>query len=367
MKAISIIPGTTKLSLVDRPEPKISTDDEIKVKILQVGICGTDREEVSGGRADAPEGSKELIIGHEMFGRVVEIGSKVTKVKVGDHAVFTVRRGCNKCSACLNNRSDMCFTGDYTERGIKGQDGYQTEFVIDKEQYIVKVPYTITDIGVLTEPLSVAEKALDEALKIQNLRFAEISKNNNWLSYKKILVTGLGPIGLMAALILRLKGAEVIGVDVVDESSPKPQFLKKIGGRYIDGRTVKTSELDDKLGRLDLIFEGSGITEIEFQLIDVLGTNGIYVLSGIPGEKRRICILGDKILRELVLKNQLMIGSVNAGIEHYEMAVRDLEAAKNKWGNAINSIITKKISYTEYDKALHEHSGNDIKVVINWE
>lgn len=124
MKAIALIPGTTQVSLVDVAEPVINAADEVKIKIWQVGICGTDREEVEGGRADAPAGKKELIIGHEMFGQVVETGNAVTKVKPGDFAMFTVRRGCNECAACLNNRSDMCYTGKYTERGIKGADGF---------------------------------------------------------------------------------------------------------------------------------------------------------------------------------------------------------------------------------------------------
>src|SRR3954462_8837073 len=115
MKAIAIVPGTTTVGLVDRPEPSLLSAKDLKIKVWNVGICGTDREEAAGGRADAPEGKDKLIIGNEMFGQVVETGSDVTKVRPGDHAVFTVRRGCNGCAACLNNRSDMCYTGKYLE------------------------------------------------------------------------------------------------------------------------------------------------------------------------------------------------------------------------------------------------------------
>lgn len=118
MKAIAIVPGTTGSRIVDRPEPGITNSDEVKVKIKRVGICGTDREEVSGGRADAPEGQKELVIGHEMFGQVVEIGSSVSRVKVGDFAVFTVRRGCGQCPPCLMGRADMCQTGTASSRPL---------------------------------------------------------------------------------------------------------------------------------------------------------------------------------------------------------------------------------------------------------
>ncbi|HXE61648.1 MAG TPA: alcohol dehydrogenase catalytic domain-containing protein, partial [Gemmatimonadaceae bacterium] len=130
MKAIAIVPGKAGARLVERTEPLVGAPDEVKVRIIRVGICGTDREEVSGGRATVPDGQHDLVIGHEMFGQVVEIGSAVTRAKNGDYVVFTVRRGCGQCFSCLASRSDMCQTGKYRERGIKGLDGYQTEYVV---------------------------------------------------------------------------------------------------------------------------------------------------------------------------------------------------------------------------------------------
>lgn len=366
MKAISLIPGTSNVSLIDRPEPNIVSADEVKMKVLQVGICGTDREEASGGRADAPQGKNELILGHEMLGQVVEVGSAVTKIKQGEFGVFTVRRGCNKCVSCLHDRSDMCYTGQYSERGIKGLDGFQAEFVVDKEQYIVKVPSSISTIGVLTEPLSVAEKAIDEAEKIQKLRLPGVTTEDNWLKGKKAFVAGLGPIGLMAAMILRLRGAEVVGMDVVDVDSPRARILEKMGGKYLDGRNIKPIKLADRFGQIDLIFEGTGVAELEFQLIDALGINGIYILSGIPGGSATTCISGAELLRQMVLKNQVMLGCVNAGIEHYRLAVQDLVSAKAKWGDLVNSFITEKVSYENFHDALFHHSTKDIKVVMDW-
>jgi len=166
MKAISVVPGTKTVRLVDRPEPSLSVPDEIKVRVLRVGICGTDREEAAGGRAQAPPAHKDLVLGHEMFGQVVETGRGVKQVKPGDYAVFTVRRGCGKCRPCAMNRSDMCQTGLYSERGIAGMDGYQTEYVVDHEQYIVRVPPELEVVGVLAEPFSVAEKAIAEAMQL---------------------------------------------------------------------------------------------------------------------------------------------------------------------------------------------------------
>ena len=170
MKAIAIVPGTTNVSLIVVADPQVTAPDDVKIKIVQVGICGTDREEVSGGRADAPPGEEKLIIGHVMFGEVVDVGAAVTKVKKGDYGVIMVRRGCGNCKACLSGRSDLCYTGDYTERGIKGANGFQAQYVVDKEQYLVKVPSEMKDIGVLTAPMSVAAKAIDEAQISQRAR-----------------------------------------------------------------------------------------------------------------------------------------------------------------------------------------------------
>jgi threonine dehydrogenase-like Zn-dependent dehydrogenase len=365
MKAIAIEPGTTRSKLIDQEEPQIHSPFDVKVKILQVGICGTDREEALGGRADAPPNVTHLIIGHEMFGQVVETGNQVRKVKTGDYAVFTVRRGCQECTPCKNNRSDMCYTGKYKERGIKELHGFESEFVVDHEEYIVKVPVSIKSIGVLTEPMSVAEKAIDEALIIQSGRLPEI-KYDEWLQGRRALVAGVGAIGLLAAFALRLRGAEVVGLDIVDESSKRPQLLKKIGGSYINGRTIKTKNLDDQYGEFDFIFEATGVPSVSFDLIDTLGFNGIYVMTGIPGGERPVCFSGAEIMKQMVLKNQVILGSVNASTKHFAMAISDLEKAKNQYGSLIDEVITQKIPYTSFMDALFLQSDDDIKTVIEW-
>jgi glucose 1-dehydrogenase len=366
MKAISLIPGTTSVSLIDVDEPIINAPDEVKIRMWHVGICGTDREEAEGGRADAPTGKKELILGHEMFGQVVEVGSAVTRVKPGDFGVFTVRRGCNECPACINNRSDMCYSGRYTERGIKGADGFQSEYVVDKEQYLVKVPEAIKEIGVLTEPMSVAAKAIDEAMIIQAARLRGFEQNENWLKGKKALIAGIGPIGLMAAFALKLRGAEVFGLDIVDENSLRPHILKAIGGIYIDGREVKVTNFDEAYGEADFVFEATGIAKLQIELIDTLAINGIYVATGIPAGERPMNILAGNIMQQLVLKNQIILGSVNASFDHYRMAVEDLSASMARWPDAIRGVITEKIPFTYFMKALHPHSIEEIKVVVDW-
>ncbi|MFI5334281.1 MAG: alcohol dehydrogenase catalytic domain-containing protein, partial [Chlamydiales bacterium] len=254
MKVITLNPKTRQLRIGERPEPQIKGDHEVKLKILEVGICGTDREEVAGGRAFPPPGEAEIILGHETIAEVVEVGSKVTHFKKGDFAAITVRRGCGKCSACLGSRADLCYSGNYTERGIKGEHGFNAEFVLEEERYLVKVPPELKFYGVLTEPMSVVEKAIDELLNIQQARLADW-KDASLFKHKKALVAGLGPIGLLACFALRLQGFQLFGLDIVDPGTTRTSILEEIGGTYLDGRKIKASEIPEKIGQIDLILE----------------------------------------------------------------------------------------------------------------
>lgn len=366
MKAIAITPGVPEAELIELAEPEITSPLQVKLEVLEVGICGTDREEVTGGRADAPKGTQHLVIGHEMFGRVVDTGSEVSAVAKGDYAVFTVRRGCGKCEPCLHDRSDLCYTGEYTERGIKSINGFETEFVVDEEQYVIKVPENASSVGVLAEPMSVAQKAIDEALKLQMARLPKIAEED-WFKGRKVVVAGIGAIGILATVALRLRGAEVTGIDIVDKDSKRPSILRKLGGHYLNAKNITINELDDTLGQIDFIFEAAGVPQLGFDLIDVLGINGIYVMTGIPGEGKPVCIPGAETMSQMVLKNQIIMGSVNASRRHFEMGIKDLEKAKNRWGNLVNELITTRIPFTGFSDALNFRSDDDIKTVITWE
>lgn len=366
MKVITLVPGSIQISISDRQEPQITSPGQIKIAVLQVGICGTDRDEAAGGRAEAPEGRRLLVTGHEMFGKVVETGAGVTAAAIGEYGLFTVRRGCGECLACLNGRNDLCYTGHYLERGIKGEDGYQAEYVVDDQRWFVPVPAAQKAIGVLTEPMSIASKAIDEALAIQGERLKDIVPSVNWLEGRRALVAGLGPVGLLAAFALRLRGADVIGIDIVDEDSVRPFVLKQAGGRYIDGRKVPTKEFDDLYGEVDFVFEATGIAKLQVQLTDTLGMNGIYVATGIPSGSRPLSINAGDLMRQLVMKNQVILGSVNASIAHYHMAVADLGACEQRWPGLAEKLITKHLPYTQFEQALRQHEPEDIKVVVEW-
>lgn len=366
MNTITILPGTPSARLIERPEPSITAADEVKVQVIRVGICGTDREEVAGGRAQAPDGQRELIIGHEMFGKVVAVGDAVARIQQGDYAVLAVRRGCGACLPCAMHRSDMCQTGRYRERGIWGLDGYQAECVVDTEHYVVRVPPELAEIGVLVEPLSIVEKAITEAVRLQLVRLPDAPAHLAWLSNRRCLVAGLGPVGLLAALLLRLRGATVYGLDIVDGNSTRPRWLQQIGGTYVDGRQVSADLVNKTLGPMELIFEAAGVAGLAFNLLDALAVNGVYVLTGIPGGDHCLQIPGDELLRQLVLKNQVMMGSVNAAHDHLQMAVDDLAYARSRWPGHLERLITHRYSYSEFQHAFSQHSVDEIKAVIEW-
>lgn len=366
MKALSLVAGTTKIHFTECPESHITSPDEVKLRIVRVGICGTDREEVAGGRCRPPDGKKELIIGHEMLGQVVETGSAITRVIRGDYAVFTVRRGCGQCLPCTMNRPDMCHTGMYLERGIWGLDGYQTEFVVDKEHYLVRVPLELEPVGVLIEPLSVAEKAIDEAVRLQLSRIPDAMASPRWLFGRRCLVAGIGPIGLLAALALRLRGAQVFALDIVDADTARPQWLIRIGGTYLDARQLALDRIVSTHGQMDLIFEATGVAGLAFNLLDVLAWNGVYVLTGIPGGERPLEIPGAQLLRQLVLKNQVMVGSVNAARDHYQMAVDDLRQAHSLWPGHVAQLITHSYPADDFARAFGPSPASEIKSVIEW-
>jgi threonine dehydrogenase-like Zn-dependent dehydrogenase len=355
MKAIAVIPGTTAVRLVDRPEPSITAPDEVKARVMRVGICGTDREEAAGGRAKAPSAHDDLVMGHEMFGQVVDVGTAVTQVKTGDYALFTVRRGCGQCRPCMLQRSDMCRTGLYTERGIWGLDGYQTEYVVDHEPFVVRVPHELEPVGVLTEPFSVAEKAIAEAVHVQRTRLPDSATSLDW------------PVGLLAALSLRLREADVWGLDIVDAETVRPRWLTAIGGHYLDGRKRPFDRAKNQIGSFDMIFEATGIASLQFELLDALALDGVYAVAGIPSGDQPLSVEGSALMRRLVLQNQLIVGSVNASRDHFQLAVHDLSMAERRWPGQIARLITHRHPYTDFEAAFQHHGSDEIKVVLDWQ
>ncbi|MDM7916241.1 MAG: glucose 1-dehydrogenase [Candidatus Eisenbacteria bacterium] len=367
MKAIAVRPGVKRSArLVDRPVPRILAADEVKAKVLHVGVCGTDRDEIEGGRAKPPEGSEDLVIGHEMLGQVVEIGGAVQGVRPGDRVVFTVRRGCGRCRPCRLGRSDLCRTGLYRERGIWGLDGYQTEFAVEREQNVVHVPDAAGRAAVLTEPLSIVEKVIEEMIRVQANRLPDWSRGEAPLRGRHCLVAGLGPVGLLAALVLHLRGAEVFGLDILDADAARPRWLASIGGTYIDGREVPPDRLDEKIGAMNMIVEATGVPGLALNLLDALDRDGIYGLTGIPDGAGLIRVPGAELMRQLVLQNQVMMGSVNASKSHFAAAVADLALAERVLPGKCDEMITGSVPFDRFEDAFDNPSADSIKTLIDW-
>jgi threonine dehydrogenase-like Zn-dependent dehydrogenase len=203
-------------------------------------------------------------------------------------------------------------------------------------------------------------------MRLQLARLPDALATPDWLFGRRCLVAGLGPIGLLAALVLRLRGAAVYSLDIVDADSARPQWLAGIGGRYVDGRQVPPDRVDDVLGPMELILEATGVPSLAFNLLDALALNGVYVLTGIPGGDRPLQVPGAELIRQLVLDNQVMMGSVNASRSHFQMAVDDLTHAHLRWGEHMARLITHRYPYTEFATVLGQHAQDEIKTVIEW-
>jgi threonine dehydrogenase-like Zn-dependent dehydrogenase len=368
MKAIAVFPGTHEIRLIDQPEPEISKPTDVKLRMIDVGVCGTDKEICAFEYGTPPDGSEYLVLGHESLGEVVEVGSAVSRVKVGDLVVPMVRRPCphESCLACRSGRQDFCYTGDFTERGIKMQHGFMTEFVVDDEQYMNVVPPGLRDVGVLTEPLTIAEKGLAQLWQVQQrLPWACPLEPRKPAAYcHHAVVLGAGPVGLLGAMVLANEGFKTFVYSQEPKPSPKSNLVESIGATYVSGKDTSLEQLAALVGNIDLVYEATGASSVSFRLMELLGTNGVFIFTGVPGRKGAIELDADLIMRNLVLKNQIVYGTVNANRDAFESAIADLQVFTKKWPEAVRLLITKRYSMEEHRDLLLGRAGG-IKNVIS--
>ncbi len=352
MKALVVTPkesGSLRLAEVKAPEPDRG---EVLVRVIRVGVDGTDIEINNGLYGQAPPDSDFLILGHESLG-VVE--KAYGNLNPGDLVVATVRRPCpEKCLNCRNSEVDMCITGNYTERGIKGIHGLMSEYYVEKQEYLLKIPPKLSDAGVLLEPLSIAEKGISQIYEIRKRLYWEPAR---------ALVLGAGSIGLFASMILKLHGLDVHTLDILEKDSVKAKIVEKIGADYIDGRRVKLQELPDKLGNIDIIFEATGNSSIALMAMSILGTNGVLCLTGITGGNKRLEICSECLNMQIVLGNKLIFGTVNSNRKHFESGIKHMEEFNKKWPHVLEEFITRREDLNNFKEAFRKES-NDIKVVI---
>ena len=342
MKAISVFPGKpNSVHLADAPKPsldQVPNGRGVLVKVLRVGVDGTDKEINAAEYGAAPPGFDYLIIGHEGFGQVEAVGSNVTEVKPGDYVVATVRRP-GKSIYDLIGTNDMTTDDTYYERGINLRHGYLTEHYVDDVEFIVKVPKGLKHVGVLLEPTTVVEKGIHQAYEIQR-------RLKVWRP-RKAAVMGAGTIGLLATMVLRLKGLDVTTFARTTKPYLNADLIEELGARYVS--TKETSILDGakQYGPFDLVFEGTGNSGVVFDSMQALGKNGVLVLASVTGGDKMIQIPADRINLEFVLGNKVMVGTVNANREYFEMGVGDMAQAEAEYPGWLGKLLTDPVKGLE--------------------
>lgn len=369
MRAVAVFPTSRDVKLIDVEEPQITHPSEVKLRMLDVGICGTDREICAFQYGTPPDGSDYLILGHESLGEVVELGPAVRDIAVGDLVVPMVRRPCPHaaCHPCRAGRPDFCATGDFTERGIKGLHGFLAEYVVDDAQYLHVVPPALREAGVLTEPLTIAEKAFAQAVYIERRLpwLRNITPQSPERSELTAAILGAGAVGLLGALALRAMGIETYVYDIVPPPNPKSELVELIGAHYVSPTDSATS-FTDLVSHVHFIYEAVGISQLAFQAINALSPNSILVFTGVPGLGGHKELDTDTLMRNMVLNNQVILGTVNADASAYAAAIQHIGTFVERWPAALDTLIAGRYPLDASRDLLLGQTGG-IKNVLSFE
>jgi glucose 1-dehydrogenase len=342
MKAIAVTPGKpNSVHLRDVPKPASNGSlkaRDVLVKVLRVGVDGTDKEINAAEYGAAPQGDDFLIIGHEGFGRVEAVGKEVSEVRPGDYVVATVRRPGTSIYDVIGT-NDMTTDDTYFERGINLRHGYLSEYYVDSADFIVKIPEGLKQVGVLLEPMTVVEKGIAQAYEIQR-------RLRVWRP-RRAAVMGAGTIGLLATLVLRLRGLQVTTFGRTPKPYLNSDLIEALGARYESTLDVPVLEGAKQCGPFDIIFEATGFSPIVFESMQALGRNGVLVLSSVTGGDRKVEVPADKINLEFVLGNKVMVGTVNANREYFEMGVRDMAQAEAEFAGWLGRLLTHPVKGLE--------------------
>ena len=348
MRALTVAPGIANSARLDDVAEPPRADGAVLVRTLALGVCGTDREIVSGQYGWAPPGAKRLIIGHESYGEVLDAPAGCG-FAAGDRVVGIVRRPDPvPCPACAAGEWDMCRNGRYTERGIKERNGYGADFFRIEPEFLVKVDKALGEAGVLVEPTSVVAKAWDHTERIGR-------RSRAWQP-QTLLVTGAGSIGLLAAMIGVQRGLDVHVLDHNDRG-PKRAHVRGIGGTFHVGAIG-----DFDAVKPDIVMECSGAPAVVRDALGRTAPGGIVCLLGVsvPGQAFPVDV--GNLNRTMVLDNDAVFGSVNANRRHYEDAVEALKRADRSW---LASLISRRVPVEQWTQALVPEPG-DIKVVVDF-
>jgi len=362
MKAVALIPlKPDSLYLGELPAPSLDDAPDgrgVLVKVLRVGLCGTDREIQAGEYGAPPPGYDFLILGHESLGVVERVGSNVAALAPGDYVVARVRRPGNSPYDTIGMQ-DMSTDDQYYEHGINLLHGFFTEYYVDTPEFLTKIPAGIRDVGVLMEPMTVVEKGVSQAYEIQRrLRI--------W-NPKVAAVLGAGTIGLMATLLLRLRGVDVVTLALEEKPYLNSDLVEALGARYLSTRNTSLTEAAAAHGPFDLIFEATGFSPLVFEAMQALGKNGVLVMASVTGGDRTVEVPADAINIGFVLGNKVAVGTVNAAGEHYRAAAQDMALAEAMYPGWLSRLLTHRVQGLDnYRQAFDLLAGHDqaIKVSI---
>ena len=346
MKAVTVEPHKPNTArLDDIPEPDLRGGSML-VEAVAVGVCGTDVEIVEGKYGWAPPGASRLVLGHESLGRVLDPGPTAA-FRAGDLVAGIVRRPDPvPCSSCAVGEWDMCRNGQYTEHGIKEINGFMSERWRIDPAYAMKVDASLGLMGVLLEPATVVTKAWEQVVTVGQRAFWEP---------RTALVTGAGPIGLLAALVVRQHGLEVHVLDRV-ESGPKPALVRALGATY------HTGSVTDVGFQPDVIVECTGVGQVITDAIQSIAPGGVVCLTGVGSGGRTVGLATADVATNIVLRNNVVVGSVNANKRHWYKAGQVLARADRAW---LARLVTRSVPPEEFMRALRREP-DDIKVVIQF-
>ena len=344
MKAVAVRPGTSgSVHVVEVSDP-IVREHEVRVRVLEVGICGTDVEINDGLYGEAPDGEPLLVLGHEGLGQLPN----------GQLVVPMVRRPCPHCSNCRHGAQDMCSTGAFTERGIKGIHGMMSEFITDDPRYLIHVPDRARGYAVLTEPMSVVAKGVRQALQIQG--------RLRWEG-RRALVLGAGPIGLLATLALRTQGWDVVTMARKPRGTAKASIAVDVGARYVSAADVPTASISESEAPFDFIFEATGSADCAFDALHALAVNGVLCLASITAGSFMKSVPVDRLNYDVVLGNKLIFGTVNAHRQDFIDGLSQMERIEQEYPGVLGRLLTDSLSFNQVDRMFDRRDAG-IKTIL---
>ena len=363
MKAVAVYPGqANSIHLEEIPAPSlddVADGQGVLVRVLKVGVDATDREINDALYGNSPPGDDFLVLGHECFGVVEAVADNVKELQPGDLVTATVRRPGGSIYDQIGT-SDMTSEQTYYERGINLLHGYLTEYFVEDQEFIVKLPPGLAHLHVLVEPMSCAAKAVQQAFEVQR-------RMRVWQP-RIAYVMGVGQIGLLTALILRLRGLEVYSLARSEPPTLNAEIATQMGAIYVSTSQQSVEQLASQVGKADLIVDATGSSAVAFQSMNVLGHNGVLVWTSITGGDRRTEVPSDQINIDWVLGNKLLLGSVNANRRHFEAGIQDLALGEVTFPGVLERILTHPVDgldqYEEMIRLLVEEKSA-LKVFVN--